>query len=241
MWHVYWQKNKLSLSPAPIAMCLTIDWFNYYANWPVWLKMMTSQAKYLHALQPFSSKNALCTETLSCPAIAVENNVFMTSHHDSSFSAHWPCPGWHFEPAIGSSATHQKSLTTGIIASQWKFLEIIQTIWYGTEKTQSLYEKTLIVPKRAVFKFFPIVNGGGGFDSQNPPVRTPLIGCAAMFLVTLKQTKSKFSSVPRGVLRNLKNRGARGAQFKGMPANFLWKTSFCNCFNFCRTYCKLFF
>ena len=210
---------------------------------------MTSQAEYLHALQPFYSKNAFCAETLSCPATAVENNVFMTSQHDSSFnglpedlphrrfatqdspqrrfatqrvrhtpnpisrpnppdlnppdsnpfdptqnprpkpptptprpnppdptpstqpitvvwrifhigtvanicctyaqvlghircvanllcgessvanllcgessghrfSAHWSCPGLHFEPTIGSSATHQKSLTTGIIASQ---------------------------------------------------------------------------------------------------------------------------
>ena len=64
------------------------DVFNHYANWPVWLKIMTSQAEYLHAFQPFSSKNAFCAETLSCPAIAVENNVFMTSQHDSSFSAH---------------------------------------------------------------------------------------------------------------------------------------------------------
>ena len=64
------------------------DVFNHYANWPVWLKIMTSQAEYLYALQPFSSKNAFCAETLSCPAIAVENNVFMTSQHDSSFSAH---------------------------------------------------------------------------------------------------------------------------------------------------------
>ena len=52
------------------------------------LKIMTSQAEYLRALQPFCSKNAFCAEMLSCPAIAVENNVFMTSLHDSSFSAH---------------------------------------------------------------------------------------------------------------------------------------------------------
>ena len=28
------------------------DKFYHYANWPVWLKIMTSQAEYLHALQP---------------------------------------------------------------------------------------------------------------------------------------------------------------------------------------------
>ena len=40
---------------------------------------MTSQAEYLPVLQPFSSKNAFCAETLSCPAIAVKNNRVMTS------------------------------------------------------------------------------------------------------------------------------------------------------------------
>ena len=41
------------------------------------------------ALQPFSSKNASCAETLSCPAIAVENNGFITSRQDSRYnSAH---------------------------------------------------------------------------------------------------------------------------------------------------------
>ena len=84
------------------------DVFNHYFNWLVWLKIMTLQAEYLPALQPFSSKNAFCAETLSYPAIAVENNDLMTSHPDSSFS---------FKPAVGSSATHQKSVTAGIIAS----------------------------------------------------------------------------------------------------------------------------
>ena len=64
------------------------DAFKHYANQPVWLKIMTSQAEHLPALQPFSSKNVFCAETLSCPAIAVENNVIMTSQHDSSFIAH---------------------------------------------------------------------------------------------------------------------------------------------------------
>ena len=50
-------------------------------------KPLTSQAGHLPALQPFSSKNAFCAETLSCPLIAVENNRFMTSQHDSSFNS----------------------------------------------------------------------------------------------------------------------------------------------------------
>ena len=58
----------------------TTGWFGQ-------LKIMTSQADYLPALQPLSSKNVFSAETLSCPAIAVENNRFMTSQHDSSFNS----------------------------------------------------------------------------------------------------------------------------------------------------------
>ena len=35
----------------------------------------------------FSFKNAFCAELLSCPAIAVENDGFMTSQHHSSFDS----------------------------------------------------------------------------------------------------------------------------------------------------------
>ena len=41
-------------------------------------------------------------------------------------------------------------------------------------KTQSLYENTLIGPKRAVFNFFQSSMGGGGLTPETPPVRTPL-------------------------------------------------------------------
>ena len=43
-------------------------------------------------------------------------------------------------------------------------------------KSQSLYEKTLIGPKRAVFNFFQL-SMGVGVDPRNPPplVRTPLV------------------------------------------------------------------
>ena len=83
-----------SKPPAPISMCLTTA----PTGWLAQLKILTSQAEHLLALQPFSSKNVFCAETLSCPAIAVENNRFMTSHHNSSFtSAHWLYPGLHFE------------------------------------------------------------------------------------------------------------------------------------------------
>ena len=42
-------------------------------------------------------------------------------------------------------------------------------------KTQSLYEKTLIGPKRAVFNFFQSSMGGGWPPKPSPPhVRTPL-------------------------------------------------------------------
>ena len=40
-------------------------------GWFGQLKIITLQAEHMPALQPFSSKNAFCGETLSCPAIAV--------------------------------------------------------------------------------------------------------------------------------------------------------------------------
>ena len=46
-------------------------------------------------------------------------------------------------------------------------------------KTQSLYEKMLIGPKRAVFDFFPIVKGGS--LTPEPPVRTPLLQTNVFF------------------------------------------------------------
>ena len=62
------------------------DVLNHYANWPVWLKIMTSQAEQLPCLQSIFSKNAFCAETLFCSTIAVENSLFMTSQDDSSFN-----------------------------------------------------------------------------------------------------------------------------------------------------------
>ena len=137
---------------------------------------MTSPAEYLHALQPFSSKNAFCAETLSCPAIAVQNNVFMTSQHDLSFSAHWPCPGLHVEPAIGSSATHQKSFDYRYYCITMKVSRDYICNLIQHRKTQSLYEKKLIGPKRAVYNFFQSSMGGGlTHKIPPPPVRTPLL------------------------------------------------------------------
>ena len=81
---------------------------------------MTSQAEHLPALHSFCSKNIFCAGSLCYPAmIALENNGFMTSQHDSSFDdIHSLRPGMLFELFFGSSAAHQKSSTTGIIASQ---------------------------------------------------------------------------------------------------------------------------
>ena len=110
-----------------------------------------------------------------CPAIAVENNVFMTSLHNSSFSAHWPCPGLHFELAIGSSATHQKSFDYRYYCITMKVSRGYICNLIQHRKTPSLYEKTLIGPKRAVFNFFQSSMGGGGWPPNPPyPVRTPL-------------------------------------------------------------------
>ena len=90
-------------------------------DWLVWLiKIMTLQAEHLLVLHPFSFKNTFCAGTLFCPAmIALEKNYFMTSQHDPSFNnTHRLYSGLHVELVVGSSATHQKSLTIEIITSK---------------------------------------------------------------------------------------------------------------------------
>ena len=84
----------------------------------VWLRFDKNSVKQVYKT-PVRVRFDSLAETSSCPAITVQNTRFMTSQHDSSFnSAHWLCPGVHFELLISSSATHQKNLTTGSNASQ---------------------------------------------------------------------------------------------------------------------------
>ena len=138
---------------------------------------MTSQAEHLRALRLFPSKNAFCAETLSRPTIAVKNNRFMASQHDSSFNtAHSPCPGLHFESVIGSSATHQKSLTThNYYCITIKFLEIALSKLDSIEKHDSnfgnLCMKKIESFQKERFSFFLQSSMGRGFYPQTSPPR----------------------------------------------------------------------
>ena len=93
-------------------MCLTTTptgWFGQFKN------CIIASGDNLPTLQSFhafcvETIGVIYAETLSSPAIAVENNRFMTSQHNSSFMpidlVH--CPGLHFESDIGSSTTPER-------------------------------------------------------------------------------------------------------------------------------------
>ena len=133
---------------------------------------MTSQAEHPPTLQPFSSKNTSCAGTLCYPVlITVENNRFMTSQHDSSFNnTHRPCPGLHIALVVGSSATHQKSLTTGLLHHNESFSRLISKL-DGTEKHDSNFGKLCI--KSGSFqkeRFLCVLNRQwGGVRPPKPP------------------------------------------------------------------------
>ena len=63
------------------------DVSNHHPNWLVWstqnYDIASGTSDYVATS---SSKNAFCAEVLSRPALAVENNRFMTSQHDSSLN-----------------------------------------------------------------------------------------------------------------------------------------------------------
>ena len=153
-------------------------------HWLVWLTQnydVASETSEYVATVLFQEYGTSSAGTLCCPALtAIENNRFITSQHDSSFNnTHWLYPGLHFALVVGSSATQQKSLTTGIIASQWKFLEINKQVglhritWQRFRQT--LYEKRRIISKREIFIFFLSRQWGGGLTPKTAPVRTPLL------------------------------------------------------------------
>ena len=134
--------------PASIAMSLITTPTGWFGQ----LKIMASQAEHLPALRPSSSKNAFSAETLSCSAIAVENNRFMTSQHDFNFnSAHRLSPGLHFGSAVGSSVAHLKSWYYCITMKVSRdYISKLDT----AQKNTIPVRKRRIVPKREVFVFF---------------------------------------------------------------------------------------